>query len=166
MVRLLPINEFSRPGQRLESVQFIVWHWTGNAGKGVDHTGRYFEILGKQDATDEKPDQYASAHLIIDKRDWLLVVPLNEVAYHAGSRWWNHNSIGIEICHPDWSGVFPEETLENLYETTAFFMRMKGLTSPERIKRHYDITGKLCPKWFVEDEDAFERAKAEVGRRL
>ena len=28
--------------------------------------------------------------------------------------------------------------------------------------RHYDVTGKICPKYFVEHEDAWEQFKADV----
>jgi len=28
--------------------------------------------------------------------------------------------------------------------------------------RHYDITGKICPKYFVENEDAWKQFKSDV----
>jgi len=28
--------------------------------------------------------------------------------------------------------------------------------------RHYDITGKICPKYFVEDEAAWEKFREDV----
>jgi N-acetylmuramoyl-L-alanine amidase CwlA len=164
MVKLLPINPFSRSGERLESVEGIVWHWTGNAGKGVSHTVRYFEILGKQDPGLLK-GFYASAHFIIDKDEWAQVIPIYEVAYHSGSTWWNKHSIGIEICHPKWDGEFKFKTLQHLYDLTAFLMGITGLEGKEKISRHYDITGKLCPKWFVEHPDDYEFAREETERR-
>ena len=34
--------------------------------------------------------------------------------------------------------------------------------SPDNVIRHYDVTGKLCPKWFVEDPSAWETFKSDV----
>ena len=36
-----------------------------------------------------------------------------------------------------------------------------GLTQDDVI-RHYDVTGKICPKYFVEDEKAWELFKGDV----
>ena len=32
--------------------------------------------------------------------------------------------------------------------------------------RHYDVTGKICPKWFTEHPDAWEQFKQDVAARL
>ena len=32
----------------------------------------------------------------------------------------------------------------------------------EDVIRHYDITGKICPKYFVENEDAWNQFKSDV----
>ena len=44
---------------------------------------------------------------------------------------------------------------------TAWLCRHFGV-SPDQIIRHYDITGKDCPKYFVEHEDAWEQFLADV----
>ncbi len=31
------------------------------------------------------------------------------------------------------------------------------------IIRHYDVTGKICPKWYVEDSAAYSRFKSSVA---
>ena len=36
----------------------------------------------------------------------------------------------------------------------------------EDVIRHYDVTGKNCPKYFVENEDAWNQFKTEVGEEL
>ena len=47
-----------------------------------------------------------------------------------------------------------------------------GLTgSPQDLNendviRHYDVTGKICPKYFVEHEDAWKQFKGDVGVKL
>ena len=32
--------------------------------------------------------------------------------------------------------------------------------------RHYDVTGKICPKYFVEDEDAWNQFRSDVKQAL
>ena len=32
--------------------------------------------------------------------------------------------------------------------------------------RHYDVTGKICPKYFVENEDAWRKFKSDIGTKL
>ena len=32
--------------------------------------------------------------------------------------------------------------------------------------RHYDVTGKDCPRYFVQHEDAWETFRADVGKAL
>ena len=40
---------------------------------------------------------------------------------------------------------------------------MKKYNIPaENVIRHYDVTGKNCPKYFVEDEEAWKQFKADI----
>ena len=48
---------------------------------------------------------------------------------------------------------------------TAFLCEKYNLDENDVI-RHYDVTGKNCPKYFVEDETAWEKFKDDVGRAL
>ena len=32
--------------------------------------------------------------------------------------------------------------------------------------RHYDVTGKNCPKYFVENEEAWEQFRSDIGEEL
>ena len=52
MDNLLPVNEFTRPGEKLDSIYGIVFHWIGNAGTSTSANARYFENLSKQDPFD------------------------------------------------------------------------------------------------------------------
>mgnify|MGYP001713707851 CR=1 FL=1 len=44
-----------------------------------------------------------------------------------------------------------EETVTNAIKLTKFLMEKYDI-SVENIIRHYDVTGKICPRSFVEDE--------------
>ena len=56
--------------------------------------------------------------------------------------------IGIEVCHPDAEGQFNEETYETLIKQVAELCREYELSENEVI-RHYDVTGKICPKFHL-----------------
>ena len=99
------------------------------------------------------------------------------VAWHCGSMngykhkyCRNTNSIGIEMCSRiDSNGKFyiKEETIANAIELTKFLMEKYDIPV-ENVIRHYDVTGKMCPRPFVEDEklwlDFKERLEEEVKR--
>jgi len=173
--KLLPVNPFSRPGHRRPDTLGIVYHWVGAAGQENDATARYFELLSNQDLDDEDPDRYASAHYIIGMDGEIIrCIPDEEVAYHVGARRYtalaqrqfhgytsnerratpNWCTIGIELNHPDWTGEFTEATLEAAVSLGKSLLRTHLLGSHD-VYRHYDITGKLCPKWFVKHEAAW-----------
>ena len=38
--------------------------------------------------------------------------------------------------------------------------------SDSSVIRHYDVTGKMCPKYFVKHEDAWEDFLSDIERKL
>ena len=86
-------------------------------------------------------------------------VPDDEVAYASNKM--NSYSISIENCHPDETGKFTDETYASLVHLVAYLSEKYGLDR-EHIIRHYDVTGKDCPKYFVENEDAWEKFLDDV----
>ena len=90
-------------------------------------------------------------------------IPCNEIAYASNDR--NEDTIAIECCIPDETGEFTDATYQSLIELTAWLMGRYDLTTDDVI-RHYDVTGKICPKYFVEHEDAWEQFKADVQQQI
>nr|DAY42911.1 MAG TPA: N-acetylmuramoyl-L-alanine amidase [Caudoviricetes sp.] len=157
--KLLTINPFSRPGIKLKSVKNIVLHWIGNAGSSALANRNYFESLKDKGI-------YASAHYILGlDGEKINCIPEDEMAYHSGNWNMNCNSIGIENCHPDWGGKFNDKTYNSLIELLVYLCRKYNLNQ-DAIIRHYDVTGKVCPKYYVEHQDAFEQLKADVASKL
>ena len=71
---------------------------------------------------------------------------------------------GIEVCHPDDTGKFSDKTYASLIKLTAWLCEQLHLDGQDLI-RHYDVTGKLCPLYYVEHEDAWTQLKNdEIGR--
>lgn len=61
----------------------------------------------------------------------------------------NEDSIGIEVCHPDAEGEFNDITYQSVIKLTAELCKQYGLNENDVI-RHYDVTGKICPRYYVE----------------
>lgn len=152
---LISINEKSRPGTKLKDVKGIIIHWTANTGKKADAMAhyRYFS----------NPERYASAHYFVDDKTILRIVPDDEMAYHVGAKQYktsyfgsypNANTIGVETC-VNQDGNF-KEALKASAWLCAKLLFDNNLNPDKDLARHYDITGKDCPRYFVYDESAKE----------
>lgn len=143
----LTINEYSRPGKELRRVKNIFVHYTANPETNAAQNRSYFENLSETHETS------ASSHFIIGYEGEIVqCVPLDEIAYAVAGR--NDDSISIECCYIDESGKFTEETYKTLVHFTALLLEKYGLNS-KNLMRHYDDNGKMCPKYYVENEDAW-----------
>ena len=151
----LPINEYSRPGALLDDVNGIVIHYIGNPSTTAMQNRNYFANLSVTQQT------YASSNFIVDLDGAVIqCVPVNEIAYASNTR--NSDTLSIELCHPDETGEFTEDTYLSAVLLTAWLCARYNLTT-DNVIRHYDVTGKICPKYFVENENAWERFKFDVS---
>jgi N-acetylmuramoyl-L-alanine amidase len=156
-VNYLTPNQFSRPKLALKPVKALVIHWVENPGTGAMMNRNFFENrkYGKTG--------YGSAHFIVDLSGEIVqCIPIGEVAYHVGAAqyndgiadrfgpWPNNCTIGIETCHIDKFGKYTQETLEAAQELAAHLCQIFSLQPVYDILRHYDYTGKICPRWFVD----------------
>lgn len=154
-------NRYSRPGTPLLQVKDIVIHYVANPGTSAKQNRDYFNGLADQSGDDVT---YASSNFIVGlEGEIIAVVPIEEIAYCSNNR--NNDTISIETCHPDETGKFNEKTYASLVRLTAWLCDNYGLDSSHVI-RHYDVTGKLCPLYFVEHEDAWETFKADVQTEI
>lgn len=152
--KLLTVNQYSRPGTKLKQVKNIVVHWVGNANSTAIANRNYFESLKERKS-------FASSHYIIGLQGEIIqCVPESEIAYHANNA--NSYSIGIEVCHPDWQGKFSEITYKSLINLLADLCKRYSLEPTTAIIRHYDVTKKLCPKYYVEHSGAWLQLKQDV----
>lgn len=154
-VQLLTVNEYSRPGIVLEQVNGIVVHYTANPGTSAQDNRNYFE--GLKDSHTTK----ASSHFIIGLDGEIIqCIPCSEWAYASNER--NEDTISIECCIPDESGAFTQRTYDSLVELVSWLCFRYGLKEGDLL-RHYDITEKNCPKYYVEHEDAWESFLEDVN---
>ena len=157
---LLTVNEWSRPGEALETVEGVVIHYVGNPGTSAKANRNYFESLA-----DGSGGVYASSHFIVGlEGEVVQCVPLTEIAYASNSR--NGDTISIEVCHPDETGEYGPETYARVVELAAWLCREFRLDPEKDVIRHYDVSGKLCPLYYVEHQEAWERLLADVEAEL
>lgn len=157
-VDLLDINEYSRPGITIENVNDIVIHYTANPGTTAQQNRNYFNGLQNSKLTK------ASAHFVVGLEGEIVqCIPCNEMAYASNDR--NGDTISIECCHEDATGKFNQETEDTLVHLTAWLLGRYGLTT-ENVIRHYDVTGKKCPLYYVENPDEWERFKNKVDEYI
>ncbi len=138
-------------------IKYIVLHYVGATG-GAEANCRYYasKYIG------------ASAHYYVgfDGEIWQSVED-GDIAWHCGAKSYRHpecrnsNSIGIELCvrnkgsqaadSRDW--YFEEATVTAAIELTRELMEKYGVPA-ERVIRHYDVTGKICPNPYVYNHTA------------
>lgn len=153
-VELLTVNPYSRPGSETNRITGIVVHYTANPGSTAMENRDYFEGL-----KDSHETQASSNFIVGLEGEIVQCVPTWEVAYASNSR--NIDTVSIECCHPDETGEFTDETYKSLVQLCAWLC-MKFQLDAEDVIRHYDVTGKICPKYFVENEDAWAAFKEDV----
>jgi len=155
----LPENEYSRPGTKLDAVNAIVIHNIGNPGTTAEQNRNYFANL----ATTQ--ERRASSNFIICLDGSIIqCVPVDEVAYASNDR--NNDTLSIEICHPDDTGRFTEESYAAAVRLTAWLCTRFDLTSTDLL-RHHDIRPSSdCPRYFVNNESAWTTFKADVQRAI
>lgn len=148
-VQLLDVNKYSRPGLQLEKVNGIVVHYTANPGTTAQQNRDYFQGLAQSGKT------YASSHFVIGLEGEIVqCIPCSEISYASNDR--NKDTISIECCIEDETGKFNNKTYDSLVRLTTWLMGRYELRSADVI-RHYDVTGKACPKYFVDHEDSWEQ---------
>lgn len=157
--QLLKKNKYSRPGIPIEKVTGIVVHYTANPGTNAMDNRNYFNNLPKINQ-DAKSAVFASSHFVIGLEGQIVqCIPLDEIAYASNER--NKDTIAIECCHPDKTGKFNKATYEALIELLSYLCIRFDLDEDDII-RHYDVTGKMCPLYYVKHEEQWEKLRKDV----
>ena len=160
--QLLTKNAYSRPGAALTEVNDIVIHYVANPGTSAQANRNYFENL--RISANNPEGVKASAHFIVGlDGEVVQCIPLTEIAYANYPR--NEDTVSIEVCHPDEAGQFNETTYRAVVKLTADLLEQYQLDASHVI-RHYDVSGKNCPKYYVEHEDAWLQLKQDIEEEL
>ena len=147
-------NKKNYGGKRPTPIKYIVIHYTANDGDRDESNGNYFKNKVVS----------ASAHYFVDSNSITQSVPDDYVAWSVGgskynnaggklyNKCTNNNSISIELCDDVKNGVvYPSaETIQNALDLVESLMK-KYSVPKENVIRHYDVNGKPCPKYWVDD---------------
>ena len=156
----LTVNPYSRPGDALEKINGVVIHYVGNPGTTAHANRNYFQSLSSG-----RENTYASSHFIVGlEGEVIQCVPLTEIAYASNTR--NGDTVSIEVCHPDETGEFSPVTYDRTVELTAWLCRAFELDPETDVIRHYDVTGKECPRYYVEHPEAWDGFRADVAAEM
>lgn len=157
---LLTVSNYNRPGSRRARTTAVACHYIGNPGTSAQANRNWFESLAKTHETK------ASCHYIIGLQGEILrLIPEEEISWCTNSA--NSYTISIEACHPDSTGEFTEDTYKSYVELCAEICTRWDLDPLQGgLIRHYDVTRKVCPKWFVDHPDAWEQFKQDVAAAM
>lgn len=151
-------NPYSRCGIPLKKVKGIVVHYVSNPKSTAKENRDYFENLKDTHTTK------ASSHYVIGLEGEIIqCIPLSEISYASNDR--NSDTISIECCHENADGKFNKKTYASLLQLTAWLCDSYGLDSTDVI-RHYDVTGKMCPLYYVKHEKAWEDFLKKIQKKL
>ena len=152
----------NRQQTKINIVKAIVIHWTGVPNQSPIDTIDYWN----------SDDRIGSAQYVVSTRGGIFqAMPEEERARHAGSSDGKYQpkatelfgdginpnaySIGIEMEPINWAGEFSEETFNATVLLTSELCERYNLDPYSEVIRHYDVTGKECPKLYVNDEIAW-----------
>lgn len=142
----------------LSKIKYIVLHYTANDGDTDESNANFFKTSGRG----------SSAHYFVDDNSVTRTVPDNYVAWSVGGNRYsnykttggaslyktctNTNSINIEMCDTKRNGKYDvsEKTLLNTIELVILLMK-KYKISISSVIRHFDVTGKSCPAYFIDN---------------
>ena len=145
---------FARTGVKLVEINNIVIHYVGNPNTTAQNNRDYFN----------KPNTEVCSHFVIGLDGEIIqCVPLDEKSNASNNR--NLDTVSIEVCHPDKSGKFNNTTYNSLVKLTAWLCDNSRLKANDVI-RHYDITGKECPKYFVDNTSEWKIFLDDVKQEL
>lgn len=154
------------------TIDYIVIHYTAGSTSRAG-TAKNNAVMFSD------PAHYASADFIVDDETIVQYNPdiKNRFCWHCGDnkniysmggkfygKCTNANSIGIEICstNPNWTASdqanskkwsFTEKAVLNAVELTNHLMQTYNIPA-DRVIRHYDVSGKLCPGIIGWNEDS------------
>lgn len=152
--KLVRYNFSSRNG---EEIKYITIHDTGNADRGANAEAHF--ILHN------RADRGASAHYFVDDTEILRIIRDEDKSWHCGdgkgkNGITNENSIGIEMCINS-DGDFLK-TYKSTIELVKYLMQKYNIPL-DRIVRHYDASGKICPNiWNQNNWEEWEKFKDEL----
>lgn len=153
-------NKYSRPGTKRSRTTKIAWHYTGQHDVPAKNTVSYFSNVVANGYKVNGRYIYASSHYVMGlEGEIYYIVPEEEIAYTTNSA--NYYSIGIECATTGSDDHYTEKEYESMVKLGAYLADKYGLDPRKDFIRHYDVTGKICPRYFVNNLRAWKKFKQD-----
>lgn len=152
----LNINEMTRTGEKIKKVENIILHSIGNMYSTLEICKKEMDNLMNQS------NVYFSLHYVIDKEgDILNCIPEEEISLSCRKIDTNYYAVSIGCIPCDESGKFSKKTIDSLVMLASNLCIKYNLES-KNILRHYDITTKRCPLYYVDNSVMFEEIRKRI----
>lgn len=153
-------------------IVYLVLHFTANDGDKASNNAKYFQ----------QPNRKASAHYFVDDNFVYQSVSDLYVAWSVGGARYsdcketgggslygkctNANSISIELCDTKKNGKVQATpaTINNAIELICDLMQKYSIDL-DHVIRHFDVNGKHCPAYYV-DNTAWQNFKKVLSERF
>ena len=174
---MLPINQKFTPynynPMTGKKNLYIVIHYVGGVSTAKNNADYFYNNNLRGTGRE------SSAHYFVDEKSIWQSVRDSDKAWHCGDSkkgtsghtfygfCTNSSSIGIEMCcKKDKAGkwYFEDKTVENTVELVRYLMDKYNVI-PDRVIRHFDVTGKICPEPYINEEEwaKFKKRIVEDG---
>ena len=158
--KFMKINKYGRPGTKRRKTTKIAWHFTGQHDVSAKNTVSYFSNVVANGYRVNGKYIYASSHLVVGLQGELYyIVPFNEIAYTTNSA--NAYSIGVECATTGADDHYTDEEYKTMVKTGAWLAQTYKLDPRVDFIRHYDVTRKVCPRYFVNNVKAWKQFKLD-----
>nr|DAI99425.1 MAG TPA: N-acetylmuramoyl-L-alanine amidase [Caudoviricetes sp.] len=158
--KFMKINKYGRPGTKRRRTTKIAWHFTGQHDVSAKNTVSYFSNVVANGYRVNGRYIYASSHLVMGLEGEIYhIIPFNEIAYTTNSA--NAYSVGVECATTGSDDHYTDKEYVSMIKTGAWLAKLYGLDPRKDFIRHYDVTGKICPRYFVNHKSQWEQFKLD-----
>jgi N-acetylmuramoyl-L-alanine amidase CwlA len=194
--QLIPLGHPNRKGVKIKPVGVIVHYTANDAptasdSANVNYASRAYKNINGAvyEANGKDKFRYGSAHWYIDQDSATLAIPTDENCWGCGDKQFpknngyngqtkiardvfgyrqNYLTINYEICNNDIirnSTADWDKACNNAIEIIAQDM-IKYNIPITMVYRHHDISGKICPKPFVDNPKAWDEFKKKLQYKI
>ena len=151
-----PLGKYASSGKKRSKTTKIAWHYTGKADcSGKNTVYNWFLPIAQG-----KIKSYASAHFVVDLDGTIYsMISMPYVAYTTNSA--NAYSIGIECATTGNDDHYSDKEYVAMVKLGAWLAQYYGLDPREDFIRHYDVTKKVCPRYFVNNSAKWKQFKLD-----
>ena len=158
--RFMKINKYGRPGTKRSKTTKIAWHFTGQHDVSAKNTVSYFSNVVANGYKVNGRYIYASSHYVMGlEGEIYYIVPEREIAYTTNDA--NYYSIGIECATTGSDDHYTDKEYVSMVKLGAYLADKYNLDPRTDFIRHYDVTKKVCPRYFVNHSDKWKQFKLD-----